>query len=58
LNINGFGSNVDGYCLRVEKGGVISGFNLFSFRGSKKRERGRFKSVGGCILTNTFAFLI
>ena len=58
MDINSSQSSVDGYCLGVEGGRVISGFNLFSLGSSRRRVRGRCGSVGGCILASAFASLI
>ena len=57
-DIDGSLSGIDGYYLGVERGGVISGFNSSSFRSSRRRVRGKYKSVDGYTLANTSASLI
>ena len=58
MDINSSYSDIDGYYLEVKGGGVISKFNLSSFGSSRRRVRGRYKSIGGCILASAFASLI
>jgi len=57
-DINSSWLDIDRPYLEVEGGRVISRFILSSFRGSRRRGRGRFGSVGGYILASTSVSLI
>ena len=58
MDINSSSFNREGYYLKVKKGEVISRFNSSSFKSSKRRERSKYKNIGGYILASTSAFLI